>query len=65
MAYPPMALISTLVIRKKQIKAKITVKGIGGGGDHVFYKLILFYRVFTKLQVAFYRFKKFKLFFEI
>ena len=30
-----------------------------------FYKLILFYRVFTKLQVAFYRFKKLKLFFEI
>ena len=33
--------------------------------DHVFYKLILFCRVFTKFQVAFYRFKKFKLFFEI
>ena len=40
-------------------------KGIGGGVDHVFYKLILFYRVITKLQVAFYRLKKFKLFFEI
>ena len=40
------------------------LKGIGGV-DHVFYKLILFYRVLTELQVAFYRFKKFKLFFEL
>ena len=47
------------------IKKNYEIKGIGGGVDHVFYKLILFYRVFTKLQVAFYRFKKFKLFFEI
>ena len=30
----------------------------------VFYKLILFYKVFTKLQVAFYCFKEFKLFFR-
>ena len=36
-----------------------------GGVSHVFYKLILFYLVFTKLQDAFYRFKKFELFFEI
>ena len=35
------------------------------GVSHDFYKLILFYRVFTKLQVAFYCFKKFKLFYEI
>ena len=35
------------------------------GGKPCFYKLILFYRVFTKSQVAFYRFKKFKLNFEI
>ena len=35
------------------------------GLNHVFYKWILFYRVFNILQVAFYRFKKFKLFFEI
>ena len=30
-----------------------------------FYNLILFYRDFSKLQDAFYRFKKFELFFEI
>ena len=30
-----------------------------------FYKLILFYRVFTKLQVAFYHLKKFESVFEI
>ena len=35
------------------------------GVNHVVYKLIIFYTVFTKLQVAFYRFKKFKMFFEI
>ena len=34
------------------------LKPLGGGVNHVFYKLILFYRVFTKLQVGFYRFKK-------
>ena len=33
------------------------------GVSHVFYKLILFYRVFTKLQVALYCFKNFKLVF--
>ena len=33
------------------------------GVSHVFYKLFLFYRVFTKLQVAFYHLKK--IFFEI
>ena len=32
------------------------------GFNHVFYKLILFYRVLTKFQDAFYRFKKLKLF---
>ena len=42
----------------------IWVKAIGEV-NHVFYKLILFYRVFSKLQDAFYRFKKFKYFFEI
>ena len=40
-------------------------KAIGGGVSHVFYKLILFYSFFSKLQDAFYRFKKFELFFEI
>ena len=33
-----------------------------GGLSHVFFQLILYYRVFTKFQVAFYRFKKLKLF---
>ena len=37
-------------------------KAIGRGVSHVFYKLILFFRVFTKLQVVFYRLKNFKLF---
>ena len=40
------------------------VKAIGGV-TNVFYKLILFYRVFTKFQIVFCRFKKFKLVFEI
>ena len=39
------------------------IKAIGGV-YHVFYKLILFYRVYTKLQVDFYS-KIFKLVFEI
>ena len=34
----------------------------GGGVSHVFYKLMLFYKVFIKLQVAFYRFKEFNFF---
>ena len=33
------------------------------GVNYAFYKLILFYRVISKLQVAFYRLKKFELVF--
>ena len=36
-----------------------------GGVNQIFYKLIFFNRVFTEFQVAFYRFQKFKLVFEI
>ena len=32
------------------------VKVTGERVSHVYYKLVIFYRVFTKLQVAFYRF---------
>ena len=35
------------------------------GVSNVFYKLVLFYKIFSKLQDAFYGFKKFELFFEI
>ena len=42
----------------------LVIKAIGGV-NHVFYKLMLFCRVFTKFQVAFYRFQKFKIVFEI
>ena len=41
------------------------IKAIGEGVSHVFNKLILFKKIFTKLQVALYRFKEFILFFEI
>ena len=41
------------------------LRSLGKGVTYVFYKLILFYTVFTKLQFAFYSFKKFELFFEI
>ena len=44
------------------MKNVLLIKAIGGRGKPCFYNLILFYRVFTKLQVAFYRFKKIKLF---
>ena len=44
-----------------------TIKGIGEGGkgNHLFHNLVLFYRVLTKLQDAFYKFKKFKITFEM
>ena len=40
----------------------VNIKGIGGINT-LFWFLDLFYIVFTKLQDAFYRFKKFKIFF--
>ena len=53
------------LIKSNTLKAwNKSIKAIGGV-NHIFYKLILFYRVFTEFQVAFYRFQKFKLVFEI
>ena len=39
---------------KNRSTESIKHKAIGEGVNHVFYKLILFQRVFTKLQVASY-----------
>ena len=38
-------------------ECKLNLFKATGGVNHVFYKLILFYRVLTKFQVAFYCFK--------
>ena len=51
---------------KKLLKVKISVTGKKESFlNHSFHVLILFYRALTKLQVDFYRFKKFKIIFEI